>query len=74
MINYIILNFKHFVLENAAWRSSDQTRYLTYGGLGLATIIIFLMNTTIASIVGVFIAIYIMIAEYIMSELYTSGF
>jgi len=52
------------------WKSSDQSRYLTYGGLGIATIIIFRMNTTIASIVGVFIAVYIMVAEYIMNELY----
>lgn len=28
------------------------------------------MNTTIASIVGALIAVYIMVAEYIMSELY----
>jgi len=28
------------------------------------------MNTTIASIVGAFIAVYIMVAEYIMNELY----
>lgn len=55
---------------NTEWKSSDQSRYLTYGGLGIATIIIFRMNTTIASFVGAFIAVYIMIAEYIMSELY----
>lgn len=28
------------------------------------------MNTTLASIVGAFIAVYIMAAEYIMNELY----
>lgn len=28
------------------------------------------MDTTIASIVGVFLAVYIMMAEYIMNELY----
>lgn len=55
---------------NTKWKSSDQSRYLTYVGLGIATIIIFGMNTTIASIVGAFIAVYIMVAEYIMNELY----
>lgn len=60
----------YFFTVNTEWKSSDQSRYLTYGGLGIATIIIFKMNTTIASIVGAFIAIYIMVAEYIMNELY----
>ncbi|KAL4104579.1 hypothetical protein QTP88_019873 [Uroleucon formosanum] len=65
---YIMKDKKCIV--NTKWKSSDQSRYLTYGGLGIATIIIFRMNTTIASIVGAFIAVYIMVAEYIMNELY----
>lgn len=64
------LKCEYYVLVSTEWKDSDQSRYLTYSGLGIATIIIFRMDTTIASIVGVFLAIYIMMAEYIMNELY----
>ncbi|VVC29483.1 Laminin EGF domain,EGF-like calcium-binding, conserved site,EGF-like, conserved site,EGF-like [Cinara cedri] len=52
------------------WKDADQSRYLTYIGLGIATLIIFRMDTTIASIVGVLLAVYIMMAEYLMNEFY----
>lgn len=61
-----------FVTVNTEWKSSDRSRYIIYGGLGVATVIIFRINTTIASIIGAFIAVYIMIAEHIMNKLYNS--
>lgn len=70
MANILYYVTYNFVVVNTEWKSSDQSRYLTYGGLAIATVIIFRMNTTIASIVGAIIAVYIMVAEYIMNELY----
>lgn len=43
-------------------------RYITYLGLTLATCIIFYKNTVIASIVGVFVAIYIAVSEYTVGD------
>lgn len=48
-------------------KNSDQSRYIIYGGLGIATVIIFKMNTTIASVLGVLIAVYIMIIEFLIN-------
>ncbi|XP_014243710.1 cysteine-rich with EGF-like domain protein 2 [Cimex lectularius] len=49
--------------------SSDWTRYLTYLGLCIATCIIFQKNTLIASVIGLSVAVYVAVSEYMLSTL-----
>lgn len=43
-------------------------RYVTYGGLTLATCIILQKNTVIAAIVGLSVAVYISFSEYYLRD------
>lgn len=43
------------------------TRYLTYLGLCIATCIIFNKNTILAAVIGIAVAIYISVSEYILN-------
>lgn len=43
-------------------------RYVTYGGLTLATCIILQKNTVIAAIVGLSVAVYISFSEYYLKD------
>lgn len=43
-------------------------RYLTYAGLCLATCIIFQRSTILAAVIGVAVAIYMTVSEYMLSN------
>lgn len=47
----------------------DWARYFTYLGLCVATCIIFQKNTVIASIIGLCVAIYVSVSEYMLAQL-----
>ncbi|KAK9503967.1 hypothetical protein O3M35_010417 [Rhynocoris fuscipes] len=49
--------------------SQDWTRYLTYLGLCIATCIIFQKNTVVASIIGLSVAVYVAVSEYMLNSL-----
>lgn len=46
----------------------EMSRYFTYGGLCLATCIIFRNNVYIASVIGLVVAAYIGVAEYTVKK------
>ena len=50
------------------WLHVTITRYLVYGGLTISTFIIFRSNSFVASIIGLFVALYIGIAEYTIDD------
>lgn len=45
----------------------SMTRYFTYLGLCVATCIIFQKNVVIAAVVGIAVAAYISVSEYLLS-------
>lgn len=53
---------------------SDITRYITYAGLCFATYIVFQNNPLIASAIGLCVAIYVTVSEYIMGTLTAASF
>ncbi len=58
-------------LENKTWQRSlhiEVARYATYLGLCIATCIIFRRSMFLASIIGLFVAIYIGLSEYTVGE------
>ncbi|XP_054721878.1 cysteine-rich with EGF-like domain protein 2 [Uloborus diversus] len=58
-------------IENKTWRRSihiEVARYATYLGLCIATCIIFRRSMFLASIIGVFVAVYIGLSEYTVGE------
>ncbi|KAG8194884.1 hypothetical protein JTE90_029175 [Oedothorax gibbosus] len=58
-------------IENKTWQRSlhvEVARYATYLGLCIATCIIFRRSIYVASIIGVFVAIYIGLSEYTVGE------
>ncbi|XP_015916835.1 cysteine-rich with EGF-like domain protein 2 [Parasteatoda tepidariorum] len=58
-------------IEIKTWRRSlyiEVTRYGTYLGLCVATFIIFRRHMFIASIIGIFVAVYIGLSEYTVGE------
>lgn len=48
---------------------SDITRYLTYGGLCFATYIIFQNSPWTASIIGICVAVYVTVSEYMLGTI-----
>lgn len=58
-------------IENKAWKRSvhiEVARYATYLGLCIATCIIFRRNVYLASLIGVFVALYIGLSEYTVGD------
>lgn len=53
--------------ESRKWRAG-VTRYLTYLGLCIATCIICQKNVVLASIIGLLVAAYISVSEYVMNK------
>ena len=49
--------------------SISNARYFTYGGLCIAAAIIFQKSTLIAGALGLFIAMYIPFAEYVLQNM-----
>jgi len=54
-------------------RTLNFTRYITYLGLCIATCIVFQRNTVVASLIGLAVAMYISVSEYMLSSGKTSG-
>lgn len=52
-------------------KMADWTRYITYLGLCIATCIIFQKNTVVASIIGLAVAMYVSVSEYMMQSVLT---
>lgn len=63
LIDNICVNEKNYVSY------SDITRYLTYAGLCFATYIIFQNSLWAASIIGICVAIYVTVSEYMLGTL-----
>ena len=55
--------------ESGKVLSISNARYFTYGGLCIATAIIFQRSTLIAGALGVFIGVYIPFAEYYLQNM-----
>ena len=49
--------------------SISNARYFTYGGLSIATVIIFQKSTLVAGTLGVVIALYISVTEYYLQNM-----
>lgn len=56
------------IKKSADWqaRSDDIRRYVTYLGLCLATCIIFQKNPVVASLIGLSVALYVAVSEYML--------
>lgn len=63
------------VKESTEWesRSDDIRRYVTYLGLCVATCIIFQKNPVIASLIGLAVAIYVAVSEYMLGVVSVSN-
>ncbi|KAL1130167.1 hypothetical protein AAG570_013105 [Ranatra chinensis] len=58
---------------NEKQNSLDWNRYFTYLGLCIATCIIFQKNTVIASVIGLSVAIYVSVSEYMLSTMHSQS-
>lgn len=58
------------VMTARQWaQTSTLTRYLTYFGLCVATCIIFQKNVIVASVIGLAVAVYVSVSEYMLSSI-----
>lgn len=53
---------------------SDVTRYCTYGGLCFATYIVFQNSPWTASVIGICVAVYVTVSEYMLGTLNNANF
>ena len=53
--------------------SITNARYFTYGGLCIATAIIFQKSTVVAGLLGLVVAVYVSIAEYYLQTMDLDG-
>ena len=53
--------------------SIANARYFTYGGLCIATCIIFQKSTVVAGLLGLVVAVYVSIAEYYLNTMDLDG-